>query len=154
MPQFKHGNPGGPGRPRRTDKHAGAVAKAEKKIADRLPSLIDNLFTLADGGYERVEEQWAPAGSLFVGSGEWQRPMYPDKDPDELVLVRRTVSVADRDRAANVYLVDRVMGKPTERKEVTGADGGALTVAFQGLLERVYGDDDSDDTPTDADLGA
>src|SRR5262245_57535608 len=109
---FQPGNPGGPGRPKKVDKYAGAIARAEKKIADRLPQLIENMFVLADGGYERVEEQWAPAGSLWVGSGDSLRRMYPDRDPAELVLVKRTISTADRDRQANEYLINRIMGKP------------------------------------------
>jgi hypothetical protein len=117
---FVKGQPGGPGRPRKADKNAGAVARAEKQIRDRLPSLIDNMLHLADGGYERVEEEWQPAGSLWIGSGEFARPMYPELAPDELVLVKRKVSIADKDRAANIYLVDRIMGKPTERKELSG----------------------------------
>ena len=127
---FRKGHPGGPGRPKKADKYAGAIARAEKKIADRLPELIENMFHLANGGYERVEETWAPAGSLWVGSGESLRPMYLDKSPDELVLVKRAVSIADKDRQANEYLINRVMGKPIERQEIGGVDGGLIEVAF------------------------
>jgi hypothetical protein len=116
---FQKGNPGGPGRPRNADKNAGAVSKAEARIRDRLPELIDNMLHLAMGGYERVEEQWAPAGTLYAG-GMHPFRLYPDKPADELVLVKRTVTIADRDRQANVYLIDRIMGKPTERTELSG----------------------------------
>ena len=122
------GNPGG--RPKKADKFGAPVARAEKQIADKLPSLIENMFHLANGGYERIEEQWAPAGSLFIGSGKDAMAMYPDKDPDELVLVKRTRSIADKDRAANQYLIDRIMGKPIDRKEVSGPDGGPVPVTF------------------------
>lgn len=141
---FQKGQSGNPtGRPRKADQNAGAVARAEKQIRDRLPSLIDNMLILADGGYERVEEQWAPAGSLYIGSGVDAKRMYPDKEPDELVLVRRTVSIADRDRAANQYLIDRIMGKPTERQEVTGE----LSIV-KGYTQ-VSPDDWSGDPPTE-----
>jgi hypothetical protein len=131
MTLFQPGQSGNPkGRPKKSEKHAGAVAKAEKQIADRLPSLIENMLHLAYGGYERVEEQWAPAGSLFIGTGKDAMPMYPDKDTDEMVLVKRTVSIADKDRAANQYLIDRIMGKPTERQEVSGPEGGPVPVVF------------------------
>src|SRR5689334_4007553 len=39
----------GAGRPRRADKFARPIALAEKRIADRLPQLIDRLFELAEG---------------------------------------------------------------------------------------------------------
>lgn len=123
---FVKGGPGGPGRPRKREKHAGAISKAEKRIADRLPELIDNMLMLANGGYERVEEEYKPAGSLYVGSGEFARPMYPDHDPMDLVLVSRKVSIADRDRQANEYLINRILGKPTERVE--GAHTGDVTL--------------------------
>ena len=45
---FQKGQSGNPkGRPRKADSHAGAVAAAEKKIADRLPRLIENMMALA-----------------------------------------------------------------------------------------------------------
>ena len=130
MAVFQKGHSGGPGRPKKADKFAAPVARAEKQIADKLPSLIENMLHLANGGYERVEEQWAPAGSLYIGSGKDATAMYPDKDPDELVLIKRTVSIADKDRAANQYLIDRIMGKPVDRKEVSGPDGGPVPVEF------------------------
>ena len=137
---FTKGQPGGPGRPCKADQNAGAVTRAEKQIRDRLPELIDNMLVLASGGYERIEEQWAPAGSLYVGSGEFLRRMYPQLDPDELVLIKRTRSIADRDRAANEYLINRIAGKPTERQELTGPDGAAIAFEFTKALNTAYAD--------------
>jgi hypothetical protein len=117
MAKFEPGWKGGPGRPSKADKHAGAIAKAEKQIADRLPELVANMLHLANGGYERVDEEWQPAGLVFVGSGEFARRAFPELDPDALVMVKRKTSIADRDRAANQYLIDRILGKPTDRKE-------------------------------------
>lgn len=133
----------GAGRKSRAEKFARPIAAGEKRIADRLPELIDNMLMLANGGYERVEEQWAPAGSLYVGSGEFQRRMYPYKPSDELVLVKRTVSVADRDRAANEYLINRIMGKPTERQEVSGVDGSPIEARFVSALNTAYSEPDA-----------
>lgn len=87
---FVKGQPGGPGRPRNADKNAGAVTKAEKQIRDRLPELIENMFVLANGVL--VEETNIVTGKLQV----YKKPP---------------------DRAANEYLINRIMGKPTDRKE-------------------------------------
>lgn len=87
---FDKGQSGNPkGRPRKADQNAGAVARAEKQIRDRLPELIDNMLALAGGVWE---EETTPTG------------------------VRRVYKNIP-DRAANQYLIDRIMGKPTERKE-------------------------------------
>lgn len=107
----------GAGRKAKPDKFKLPIAKAEKRIVDRLPELIDNMFILANGGYERVEEEWQPAGLVYIGSGEFARRAFPDLPSDQLVLVKRKSSIADKDRAANQYLIDRIMGKPTDRKE-------------------------------------
>jgi hypothetical protein len=89
--KFQKGQSGNPtGRPRKADQNAGAVARAERQIRDRLPSLIDNMLALADG-------VWVEEITL-----EGQRNVY--KRPP--------------DRAANQYLIDRIMGKPTERREI------------------------------------
>jgi len=145
---FKPGQSGNPkGRPRTSDTHAGAITKAEKRIADHLPGLIDNMLHLANGGYERIEEEWEPAGNIYrddyefdLASGKTRKVRvrtYPDKPVDELVLVRRKRSIADKDQAANKYLIDRIIGKPTERKEVTGADGGPIEIDWLAVPEEI-----------------
>lgn len=114
---FQKGHPGGPGRPRKADQHAGAIAKAEKQIRDRLPWLIDKQFELADGVWR---EQILPDGETRI--------IYQEK-PDYRALS---------------YLIDRIMGKPTERKELTGEDGAPLFPDFERALNKAYAD--SDDT--------
>jgi hypothetical protein len=96
---FTKGQPGGPGRPRRRDKHAGAVAKAEKQIGDRLPWLIGKLFELADGVTVQVIDD--------DGVNIYTRPP---------------------DRGALEYLVNRIMGKPIERKQYSGPDDGPIPI--------------------------
>ncbi len=122
----------GAGRKAKAEKFAGQIASAEQRIADRLPQLIDNMLEIADGGYERVEEEWQPAGLVTVGSGEYESKVFPDKPDHELVLVKRKVSIADKDRSANQYLIDRILGKPTQRTELTGEDGSPL---FESLTD-------------------
>lgn len=90
----------GAGRPRTRVKHAGAITRAEKKIADRLPDIVDKLLELVEG----VQVQTT------------------DADGGERVYTRPP------DRAAGEYLLNRIMGKPVERQEQTGKDGGPLTV--------------------------
>lgn len=109
------------------------VAECEKLICDHLPRLIANMIALADGGYERVEEKWEPV------------PFTPPGQEPELVLVERKVSIADRDRAANQYLIDRMLGKPKERHEQQ----------HEGQLEVVvrYADADSGTGPSQAPSG-
>jgi hypothetical protein len=79
----------GAGRKPKDEKFKQPIAKAEKRIADRLPSLIENLFALADG--VMVQEELVPGA-----------PIVYKRAPD---------------RQANEYLINRIMGKPTDRKE-------------------------------------
>jgi hypothetical protein len=147
MGQFKVGNPGGPGRRPKAIKFARPIARAEKQIADRLPELIDNLFVLASGGYERVEEEWQPAGLVYVGSGEFARRAFPELEPDVLVMVKRKSSIADRDRQANEYLINRILGKPIERAEIAGANGGPIQlvpVDYRAGLDALKPEDDQE----------
>lgn len=88
----------GAGRPRKRVQYAGQIAKAEKRIADHLPEVVDRMLELAAG----VTVQ--------------------DDDPDGGV----TVYSKPPDREAAKYLLDRIMGKPTERKELSGPDGGPV----------------------------
>lgn len=117
---FQKGHPGGPGRPRKADKFSGAVAKAEKQIVDRLPKLIENMIVLADGVL--VEEVNIATGKPQV----YQRPP---------------------DRQANEYLINRILGKPTERQEIGGIDGGPIEIVpidYRSGLDALRPDDAGD----------
>lgn len=98
------------GRPRTADKFAGAIAKADARIAKNLTRYIENMEALADGIYT---EEKTPEGSRSV----YQRPP---------------------DRQANEYLINRIMGKPTERQEVSGPDGNPIEAVFRNALNTVY----------------
>jgi hypothetical protein len=64
-----------------------------------VPRCIANLVKLANGGFEEGEEKW----SVHDHDGVLR---------EKPVLVERKVSIAAPDRAANIYLIDRVLGKP------------------------------------------
>jgi hypothetical protein len=84
----------GAGRKAKPDKFKLPIAKAESKIADKLPWLIDKELELADGVWKE---------QLIDGE---VRIVYQEKP----------------DHRAITYLIDRIMGKPTERKEHTFPD--------------------------------
>lgn len=79
----------GAGRKAKADKYKQPIARAEKQIVDRLPDLIGYMLELAQG--VTVQEI--------------------DKDGGVNIYSRPP------DRAANEYLINRIMGKPTERHE-------------------------------------
>ena len=81
----------GAGRKRKSNKFEGQIKKAEGMIADRLPWLVDQAMELAEGVV--VQER--------------------DKDGTPRIYQRPP------DREAIKYLVDRIMGKPTERRDLT-----------------------------------
>jgi hypothetical protein len=145
----KHGGARpGSGRKSRAEKYEGPINKAERLAAQRLSQNIENLATLADGGYERVIERFEPAGTVLIDAplldadGQPKidangKPImvrqhaFPKKEPHELVLVERRREIADKDRAANIWLTEFIAGKPTQQQEITGKNGGPLeTVAM------------------------
>lgn len=93
----------GAGRPKTRDVHVSAVRKAEKKIRDRLPELIDNLLILANG--VTVEELDPAIGATVV----YKKPPC---------------------RQTNEYLVNRILGKPTEKVESENSGGMTVRVVY------------------------
>jgi len=92
----------GAGRKPRDEKFKLPIAKAEKRIADRLPMLIDRMFELSEGVLvEEIDRDGTPR--------IYQRP--PDYKAIE-------------------YLVNRIMGKPTERQEVSQDGGLTIQVVY------------------------
>lgn len=88
----------GAGRKPKAEKYETAINRAEKRIADRLPELIDNMFRLATGV---IVQDTDDEGETLI----YQKPP---------------------DYKANEYLINRILGKPTERQELTGEDGAPL----------------------------
>lgn len=79
----------GAGRKPRAEKYATPIADGERRISDRLPWLIEKQFELADGVL--VQEMTKEGAFVY-------------KTPP--------------DRQAIEYLINRVMGKPIEKKDV------------------------------------
>lgn len=95
------GSRSGAGRKSRAEKYERPINRAEKRIVDRLPELIDAQFDLALG--VTVQDVDRETGGTIV----YTRP--PDSK-------------------AGQYLIDRIMGKPTQHQEVTGEDGGPIQI--------------------------
>lgn len=88
----------GAGRKPLREKYERHINQAEKKIADKLPQLVDVLMKQALGQILVQEEL---------------------EDGPEIHAVAP-------DRKAGEYLVNRILGRPTEHHELTGADGGPI----------------------------
>lgn len=128
---------------RKVDIHAAQKLAASNAAAEQLVHYVRNLQLLADGGFETVDEEWVPAGLVLiddqgdddggilaaagVNTRHMRRPKkvlaFPDLPPDQLVLVKRKRQVAAPDRAANIYLVDRIIGRPEMTTNVNTSDG-------------------------------
>lgn len=141
---FTPGQSGNPaGRPRKAEKYAGQISQAEDTIADQLPQLLAAQLELALGGREQVEEHYAPAGTITIGSGESLALVFPDKPAGELILIKRSRSIAAPDRAAGQYLIDRILGRPVAAVDATidSPTDGPLA-AFAAAVAKIYGGQD------------
>lgn len=138
------------GRKAKNVKFETEINAAEQRNFDRLPTTLENLEQLADGGLEQVEEEWVPAGTVVIDDvveGEEGKTMrikrraFPDTPANELVLVKRKVTTLAPDKQVNMYLTDRALGKPTQKIEgeidFEGLDvtEQARTAAAQELAE-------------------
>jgi hypothetical protein len=115
----------GAGRKKKSEKFETQIQRAEKKIADKLPLLVDKALELAEG----------------VLSEEFN-----------LLTMKKSVYQKPPDLGAIKYLVDRIMGKPTERQELSGPDGGSIPVQFfdydTATTKLTAGSEDDSETPS------
>jgi len=107
----------GAGRPRNSEKYATQIAAATDQIAEALGGLVANMLALANG--VRIQEANPVTGNLEI----YQKPP---------------------DRGANIYLIDRIAGKPVQATELSGPDGGAIPLAIEDAIAKVYGAEDGD----------
>jgi hypothetical protein len=87
------------GRKPKSEKFASEIGKADRRIAKNLLRYIDNMERLADGVLT-----------------EHVNPVTGESD-----IYREPPNFK-----ANEYLINRIMGKPTERVEASGPDGGPI----------------------------
>jgi hypothetical protein len=115
------------GRPRKADLYGSHIKAAEDKIADSLPEFVDNMMRLARG--VTVQEE--------------------DENGKERVYSKPPC------RQSNEYLINRIMGKPTETQEISGLDGEALgTTVIVLPAKRTDGENRSESRPADGIPGA
>ncbi len=148
----------GAGRKPKAEKYEPQITAAEDHLADRLLTRLHTLQELANGGKKRITKKYEPAGLIFVdgilrddsgtpyfqSSGEPIRCkvlVFPGLDAKKMVCVEEAVEILAPDRAANIYLADRIMGKPTAsvEAEIKSDVGDALIEAFGGALTKIYG---------------
>ena len=133
------------------------IATAKKCCADTLPDRLETVTGLAEGGYEKQMRKMLPAAlvmkkKIVHDNGvphNVEEPAFPDEKADKMMCVEETRQRLAPDRAANIYLVDRILGKPTAtvEAEITADMGGALIEAFGGALEKIYGGTSGGGTP-------
>lgn len=138
----------GSGRKRNNEKYAAPVATFHDQAASDIDARYRALAFLADGGYEEIEEVYEPAGLIMVNkevitedgrSVNVKEPAFPHLDPEQLVCVQRKKKIAAPDRAANIYLVDRLAGKPVAAVEVDPDPEGTLEITAGALNEAARG---------------
>lgn len=131
----------GAGRKPNNDKYASQIAAMNDRLADGIPTRLDALELLADGGYEQIQEVWEPAGLIFVtkqvvtkdGTASMKELAFPELTPEQLVCVKRTRSIAAPDRKANEYLINRIAGTPTQHIEADLDGDGPLFKVYVGI---------------------
>lgn len=122
----------GAGRKAKADKFAPEIDAAERRIADRLPQILEKIEKLAAGGLVEVTRKHQPAMMVTtkdVVHDALGNPknvvirLFPkETDPKKMVVVEETRKTLLPDRAAGIYLLDRILGKPLQAIEVSDAD--------------------------------
>ena len=131
----------GSGRKRHQETYAAEIRAFNDLAAAKLADRYAALERLAEGGYEQIAETWEPAGLIYVtkqvetkdGTIRVSELAFPELDPKALVCVRRTRSFAAPDRRANEYLINRILGMPTQHLDVDPDPDGALDVTAEAL---------------------
>lgn len=117
--------------PRAIDKQT-ALQTAERKVRGALRKNIMRLQELAAGvilvDTARAGDPWRQIVLRNIETGE-----------ERVIGDGLRIYVTPPNREALTYLIDRGMGKPPQRHEVTGDDGGPLTIVPWMPAEATYG---------------
>ncbi|HEU4327370.1 MAG TPA: hypothetical protein VFS21_29805 [Roseiflexaceae bacterium] len=151
----------GAGRPRTSERYAAQIESFLDQAAAGLAQNYATLERLAAGNLEQVEEEYQPAGLIYVRRPVLDpagvpridangRPImanqlaFPDLPPNQPVLVRRRIGRTAPNPTVLMYLVNRVLGMPTAaiEGEVDLNDPDQLVRRFEAAVEKVYGDED------------
>lgn len=135
------------------------LAEADKVLCDQLVPLLGNMVKLANGGFKRVSERWELAALVQAdevlrdkdGNPEHdargnpilvKQPLFPDAETDDMVLVGKSVDVAQPDREAIKYLIDRMLGRPHTAEARKPEEGRQpLPAILEAALARAYGEE-------------
>ena len=129
----------GAGRKQKKIKYAGRIAKAEKRIADRLVDLVDRAFELAEGvpiiqGLP-LEAELARLRKLAEQareiSGDTAELAEITEQLNSTAENLKHIYRSEPNFKALEYLLNRIMGKPVEKKEITGENGGAIPLDIE-----------------------
>jgi len=115
----------GAGRKAKADKYRPHINKAEKQILDRLPFLIEQQLKLAEG--VRLVDS-SKAVKIVIKA--LQESMGDIDRFERVVASLREIFQTAPDRQAIEYLVNRVMGKPTERVDQETTVRGGITAVI------------------------
>ncbi len=99
----------GAGRKPKGEKYQANILKAEKQIRDQLPLIVEAQIKLSLGLFE---ERITIDGTKVVYT------VVPD-------------------RAAGQYLINRILGAPTQKQEITGKDGAEFKVYYGVDIDKI-----------------
>jgi hypothetical protein len=100
------------------DKYPEIAKDVNDLLINDISPLIQKAIELARGEYIIWEEFYELSGKLTItrkiGKESFTAPMFPDKDPDELILCRKVKKTLPPDTGLLQYLINRVCGRPHE----------------------------------------
>ena len=135
--------------------------KLDKYLQKNMVTRVTAVEQLAGGGLQTITERWELAGTLLIETTEDVPDAHgahtgktvtrrvralPDTPANELVLAGRTIKTHAPNLAANVYLVNRLVGTPAPIAEQAEqaehddvAEPNALPAELDAIVKRIYG---------------